>query len=76
MQLKAFFVTILLLIINISYSQKVVVHAFMIDKPNSVKGDTIYYKKNISLSWENFKGVAMLNSFAGAVTASGFAYNA
>lgn len=76
MSLKAFFVIPLLLLIDVCFSQKVVVNAFMIDKPNSPNADTIYYKKNIALSWDNFKGPAVLNSFAGAVTASGFAYNA
>ncbi len=58
-----------------SFSQKVVLKAFIINKP-PITGDTIYYSNNNHLSWKDFTGKPDLKSFAGAVTASGFAYNA
>ncbi|MEO8413834.1 MAG: hypothetical protein ABI472_09255 [Ginsengibacter sp.] len=38
-------------------------------------GDTIYYDFNRNLTWSDFKGTPDENYFAGAVTASGFAFD-
>ena len=56
-------------------SQKVIVHAFMENKKASGGSDTIYYDFNRGLKWSDFKGKSDQNYFAGAVTASGFAFD-
>lgn len=56
-------------------SQKVIVHAFMEDRKNSAANDTIYYSFNRNLTWSDFKGKPVEDYFAGAVTASGFAFD-
>ncbi len=56
-------------------SQKVIVHAFMENRKESNGGDTIYYNFNRTLKWTDFKGKPDENYFAGAVTASGFAFD-
>lgn len=56
-------------------SQKVKVHAFMENRKSSTSGDTIYYDFNRNLTWADFKGRPVGNYFAGAVTASGFAFD-
>ncbi len=48
----------------------------MYDKINKENSDTIYYNVNRNLTWSDFKGVPDNNHFGGAVTASGFAYDA
>ena len=58
-----------------SFSQKVVVHAYMDNKKSSSKSDTIYYNFNQQLTWEDFQGKPDMNHFGGAVTASGFAFD-
>src|SRR5438128_2444353 len=58
------------------FSQKVLVNVFMQDKVASAKSDTIYYDLNKKLSWSDFKGKPDPNHFGGAVTASGFAFDA
>lgn len=40
------------------------------------KSDTVYYDLHRKLSWHDFKGVPVTNSPAGAITSSGFAFNA
>lgn len=56
-------------------SQKVIVHAFMENRKVSIESDTIYYDFNRNLKWSDFQGKADENYFAGAVTASGFAFD-
>lgn len=56
-------------------SQKVIVHAFMENRKNSTANDTIYYDFNRNLMWSDFKGKPVEDYFAGAVTASGFAFD-
>ena len=48
----------------------------MHNKANQENSDTIYYNVNRNLTWSDFKGVPDNNHFGGAVTASGFAYDA
>ena len=62
-------------IANKSFSQKVIVHAFMENKKSAPGDDTIYYDFNRSLKWNDFKGKPVESYFAGAVTASGFAFD-
>lgn len=69
---------LLLIIIGFSptcFSQKVIVHAFMEDKKAPATSDTIYYDFNRNLNWLDFKGKPNVTYFAGAVTASGFAFD-
>ncbi|MGH2648307.1 MAG: hypothetical protein ACRDE8_12095, partial [Ginsengibacter sp.] len=60
---------------NEGISQKVIVHAFMENRKASIGSDTIYYDFNRSLRWSDFKGKPEESYFAGAVTASGFAFD-
>ncbi len=57
------------------FSQKVVVHAFIENRKTSTNNDTIYYDFHRNLTWSDFKGKPIENYFAGAVTASGFAFD-
>jgi hypothetical protein len=57
------------------FSQKVIVHAFMENKMATPESDTIFYNFNHKLKWADFKGKPEENYFAGAVTASGFAFD-
>lgn len=52
-----------------------IVHAFMENRKNSTANDTIYYDFNRNLMWSDFKGKPLVDYFAGAVTASGFAFD-
>lgn len=56
-------------------AQRMIVHAFMENKKTSAKSDTVYYDFNRNLTWSDFKGKPNENNFAGAVTASGFAFD-
>ncbi len=60
---------------DFAFSQKVVLHVFMENKTASAKSDTIYYNFTKGLDWNDFKGTPNNNYFAGAVTASGFAFD-
>ena len=55
--------------------QRVTVHVFTEDKPVPPGNDTIYYNFNRGLTWADFKGKPDPDHFAGAVTASGFAFD-
>ena len=59
-----------------SFSQKVLVNVFMENKVAKPTSDTIYYDPNKLLTWKDFKGVPDTKHFGGAVTASGYAFNA
>lgn len=59
-----------------AFSQKVLVNVFMEDKVTRPKSDTIYHDVNKPLTWADFKGKPDPNHFGGAVTASGFAFDA
>jgi hypothetical protein len=56
-------------------SQHVMVNAYMENKTAKPYSDTIYYDFNRNLTWKDFKGRPDNNNFAGAVTASGFAFD-
>ncbi len=47
----------------------------MENKKDANENDTIYYDFNRNLKWSDFKGKPLDNYFAGAVTASGFAFD-
>ena len=72
-------ISILLLFFHVviqqSFSQNVIVNAFMVEKQTTHNNDTIYYDFNRNLTWSDFKGTPDNNYFGGAVTASGFAFN-
>jgi hypothetical protein len=57
-------------------SQNVIVNAFMENKKAKPDNDTIYYDFNRNLTWQDFKGTPDNNHLEGAVTASGFAFEA
>jgi hypothetical protein len=76
-RLKFFLLAFMLLALaNQCFSQQVIAHAFMENKKAHLNSDTIYYDFNRNLTWDDFKGKPVLNSPAGAVTASGFAFDA
>ena len=58
------------------FSQKVFLNVFMENKISNPTNDTIYYNPNKPLTWDDFKGVPDYNNPGGAITASGFAFNA
>ena len=60
----------------ISYSQKVLVNVFVEDRVAKPTSDTIYYDVNKRLTWKDFKGAPDTKHFGGAVTASGYAFDA
>ncbi|MDE3212741.1 MAG: hypothetical protein KGM98_05860 [Bacteroidota bacterium] len=56
-------------------AQKLVLHAYMEQRTAPAASDTIYYDFNKPLVWKDFKGKPESNNFAGAMTASGFAFD-
>lgn len=58
-----------------SFSQKVIVRVFMEKRTSSAQNDTIYYDFSRSLQWSDFRGKPVESYSAGAVTASGFAFD-
>lgn len=73
---KVGFVILLLLFSVFAFCQKVIVRVTMDNKVAAIYSDTIYYSGNRPLTWEDFRGIPNNNSVAGAVTSSGFAFNA
>ena len=67
---------VVLFIFTLSYSQKVLVNVFMEDKTTKPKSDTIYYDAAKLLTWKDFKGIPDEKHYGGAVTASGYAFDA
>jgi hypothetical protein len=67
---------ILIILCSSSYSQKVLVTVFMQDKVAKPSSDTIYHDVKRRLTWNDFKGVPDLKHFGGAVTSSGYAFDA
>jgi uncharacterized FAD-dependent dehydrogenase len=59
-----------------SYSQQMLVNVVLLDKVAEASSDTIYYDAKRKLTWNDFVGKPVMNHFGGAVTASGFAFNA
>src|SRR5688572_27697437 len=76
MSKTVFFLFIFLIISSVSLAQKIRVNVQMHNRTNQENSDTIYYNVNRNLTWSDFKGVPDNNHFGGAVTASGFAYDA
>jgi hypothetical protein len=58
------------------FSQKVFLKVSMENKISNPNNDTIYYNITRPLSWDDFKGAPDYNNPGGAITASGFAFNA
>lgn len=73
---RFFFLFILLGSCLPTFCQKVHVKINYIQGTQNQSGDTIYYNPGRKLTWKDFKGAPKPNHFGGAVTASGFAYNA
>jgi hypothetical protein len=74
---RRIFLLIFIIVISFaSYSQKLFVKVVLLNKIARPNSDTIYYNVNRKLTWDDFKGAPVMNHFGGAVTASGFAFNA
>ncbi|MEP6597289.1 MAG: hypothetical protein ABJA71_15155 [Ginsengibacter sp.] len=58
------------------FSQKAILDVSRENKISNPRNDTIYYSINRPLTWDDFKGVPDYSNPGGAVTASGFAFNA
>ncbi len=67
---------LMLLSFAFGFTQKIVVKVSMDNKVASPQNDTIYYDINRPVTWADFQGVPDNNSPGGAITASGFAFNA
>lgn len=59
-----------------TWSQKVLVTVFMQDRVTKPAGDTIYHDVAKKLTWKDFKGIPDTKHYGGAVTASGYAFDA
>lgn len=59
-----------------SFSQSVKVEVVIENKVASPASDTIYYDIDKPLTWSDFQGQPDYNHFGGAITASGFAFDA
>jgi len=57
-------------------AQKIILKVFIDNRTASSQNDTIYYDINRPLTWADFKGAPEINHPGGAVTASGFAFDA
>lgn len=68
--------TLLIAIVASAYSQSVTVNIRYLSKPGNSKSDTIYYLPSTKLTWGDFKGKPPAYNPAGAITASGFAFDA
>lgn len=66
----------LLFIFSNTFSQKVLVNVFMQNKIAKPVNDTIYYDASKPLAWKDFKGTPDDKHWGGAVTASGYAFDA
>ena len=73
---KIFLSLLGLCLVVTGFSQRVFVSAYMLDKRDDPYSDTIYYSSKRLLTWDDFQGAPQPNSIAGAITCSGFAYNA
>lgn len=61
---------------TLSFSQKVIVKVTMETKVADAKNDTIFYSPDRPLTWDDFKGVPDNSNPGGAITSSGFAFDA
>jgi hypothetical protein len=59
-----------------AFSQKIILNASIENKISNLLSDTIYYSINRPITWDDFKGTPDYNNPGGAITASGFAFNA
>ena len=73
---KLFLISFFIFIYFTGYSQKVLVTVFMQNRVAPLTNDTIYHDVKKRLTWKDFKGVPDTKHFGGAVTASGYAFDA
>lgn len=59
-----------------SLAQKIILKVTMENKVAGATNDTIYFSGNRPLTWDDFKGAPDYNNVGGAVTSSGFAFDA
>jgi hypothetical protein len=76
MRKNLFSVFFFIIVCSNCFSQKVLVTIFMHDKVAKLSSDTIYHDVKKPLAWQDFKGVPDGKHFGGAVTASGYAFDA
>ncbi len=74
--IRLLFSTLLISFTTSVYCQKVNVKVRYVSMKIKTGDDTIYYRPSAKLMWTDFRGKPPLNNPAGAVTSSGFAYNA
>lgn len=65
-----------LIMVHCLFGQEIQVNVHMTHKKAASKSDTIYYDFDRLLTWADFQGAPVMNHPGGAVTASGFAFNA
>ena len=73
---KLFFLSVFAFFWCSGWSQKVLVTVFMQNKVARPSSDTIYHDVKQRLTWKDFKGIPDTKHFGGAVTASGYAFDA
>lgn len=73
---KVFLIGMTVVMWNISTAQKVLVNVFMDSKIVKPKSDTIYFDPAKLLSWKDFQGTPDNHNSGGAITASGYAFDA
>ena len=73
---KIFTISSLFLACHTCFAQKVLVNVFLQDKITRPSSDTIYYTPNRLLTWKDFQGVPDNHNSGGAITASGYAFDA
>ena len=73
---KLGFISLILLCASCSIAQKIILKVSIDNKVSPPQSDTIYYNINRPLTWADFQGVPDKNHAGGAITASGFAFDA
>lgn len=73
---RPIFFTLLLFTSLGCYSQKVLVNVYLENRVAKQSSDTIYYDVSRKLTWQDFQGKPDLHNPGGAVTASGYAFDA
>src|SRR6266516_4562605 len=69
-------IAFILLISVCGMAQKIILKVSIDNKVSPLKSDTIYYNINRPLTWADFEAVPDKNHAGGAITASGFAFDA
>ena len=73
---RSFLFLLLLCICDIAFCQKVLVNVYLENKVAPKSSDTIYYDPSRKLTWNDFQGKPDYHNVGGAVTSSGYAFDA